>query len=142
MRDIFTETAPELVMILEALRAREPIFHRPKYGHTSEDFARLMAPEYWEIGASGRRYSRAFILQMLAEHPPVDAEAAGWQTADFACRSLGPDTFLLTYKLLQDERATRRTTLWFHSPAGWQILFHQGTVITADEDDVLPLAAV
>jgi len=134
--DAFTETAPEQLMILDALRAREPIFHRPQYARTHEDFARLMAPDYWEIGASGRRYSREFILRLLAETPPVDAEAAGWQTSDFACRSLGPDTFLLTYRLQQRERPTRRTTIWFHTPAGWQILFHQGTVITTEDRNV------
>ncbi len=97
-----------------------------------------MAPGYWEVGASGRRYSRAFLLQHLAANPPVDADAAGWLTSDVACRSLGPDTFLLTYTLRQGERPTRRATIWLRSPAGWQILFHQGTVLSADEDDRLP----
>ena len=37
-----------------------------------------MARTYWEVGASGRCYSRAFILQQLAANIPVDAAAAGW----------------------------------------------------------------
>ena len=61
--------------ILADLSRREPIFHRP-------DFPTMMADDYWEIGASGSRYDRAFILEHLAQNPPVDAEAAGWQTSE------------------------------------------------------------
>src|ERR1700741_4347691 len=95
--EAFARVPPELQPVLEDLIQREPIFHRVAYGRTIEDFKRLMAPEYWETGASGQRYSREFILQTLAQHPPVDAEDAGWASRDFRLRCLGPDTFLLTY---------------------------------------------
>ena len=49
--------------ILADLLRREPIFHRP-------DFPTRMSPDYFEIGASGRRYDHAFILKHLAENPP------------------------------------------------------------------------
>jgi hypothetical protein len=55
-------TAPRLRPILEELQAREPIFHRPELGTTPSDFTAQMAEDFWEIGASGRRYSRAFVL--------------------------------------------------------------------------------
>jgi len=42
---------------------------------------------------------------------------------------LAPDLYLLTYTLLQEERKTRRSTLWEHTETGWKILFHQGTII-------------
>src|ERR1700679_3121143 len=66
--------------ILAELSAREPIFHRPAFARTRDAFDRLMAPDYWEIGASGTRYDRAFILDHLQRNPPVDAGAAGWLT--------------------------------------------------------------
>src|SRR5262245_44008821 len=44
------------------LLQREPLFHRPEFGTTRPDFERMMAPEFWEVGASGRRYSREFVL--------------------------------------------------------------------------------
>ena len=51
---------------------------------------------------------------------------------------LGPDTYLLTYNLQQGPRFTRRTTIWQHSPEGWLVVYHQGTIVSANEDDVAP----
>ena len=115
--------------VLAELTAREPIFHRPAFASTRDDFDRLMAPGYWEIGASGTRYDRAFILDYLEENPPVDAHEAGWSTFNHQARPLGPETWLFTYVLDQGKRRARRATVWQRTPDGWQILYHQGTLI-------------
>lgn len=128
------DIAPELQPVLEELKQREPIFHRPAVVRSVEDFDRLMAPEYWEVGASGQRYSREFILQTLAHNPPVDAEAAGWRCCDFGLRRLGAETFLLTYTLDQSGRITRRATIWQKSGGVWRILYHQGTIVAGSKD--------
>ena len=135
---IFTHTDLDLLPVLEELRRREPIFHTLEFGRTRADFERATAPEYWEASASGRRYSRDFILRTLDAHPPVNAASAGWQTYDHALRRLGPDTYLITYTLRQIERLTRRATIWQRTPEGWCILYHQGTIVTAEEDDAFP----
>ena len=135
---VFTDTAPDLLSVLEDLRRREPIFHTPEFGSTRGDFERATAPEYWETSASGRRYSREFILKTLQQNPPVDAVAAGWQCYDHALRRLGADTYLLTYTLRQLERITRRMTIWQRTPEGWRILYHQGTIVSVEEDDAFP----
>lgn len=132
----FFTTDPTLLPLLAELIAFEPIFHRPEFAATLEDFDRLMAPDYWEVGASGRRYGRAFILQMLADNPPIDATTARWRLSGQALRRLSPDTFLLTYTLRQEARLTRRSTLWHSTPTGWQILYHQGTLVSADEPNL------
>jgi hypothetical protein len=129
---------PELLPVFEELRTCEPIFHRNAFGVGAEDFARRMAPDYWEVGASGRRYNREFILKYLDQHPPVDAETAGWACSDFALRQLGPETYLLTYRLDQKGRETRRATIWQQTEGGWQILYHQGTIVGADDEGALP----
>src|SRR6185312_3965134 len=113
-------TAPELAGVLDELRRREPIFHRPEFGNTGADF--------WEIGASGQRYSRAHILDVLEHRVPDPAEHI-WKTRDFHCRALGPDTYLLTYTLEQGERVSRRSTIWRRSGGEWVIVFHQGTLV-------------
>jgi len=120
--------AEDLLPVFEQLRELEPIFHRAAFGTSVEDFERRMAPDYWEVGASGKRYSRDFIVKGLEQHPPVDAEAAGWERSDFGLRRLGPDTYLLTYTLDQKGRLTRRATIWQHVGEEWQIVFHQGTI--------------
>jgi hypothetical protein len=124
-------TDPELLPILDELAPREPIFHRPEFASNLIAYGRMMADDFWEFGASGRRYDRDFILEMLAKTPPMDATIAGWLTSDFHCRRLAADTYLLTYTLDQGGRLTRRSTIWRSTTEGWQILFHQGTVIQA-----------
>ena len=52
-------TAPAHRAVLRELRELEPIFHRPQYFASRSALARLVSPQFWEIGASGRRYSRA-----------------------------------------------------------------------------------
>jgi len=134
----FTHTIPDLESVLQELRRREPIFHTPEFGATPADFDKVAAPEYWEVGASGRRYSREFILQTLLRTPPVNAASVGWQSYDHAVRRLGPDTYLFTYTLRQSERLTRRSTIWRKSSEGWRIIYHQGTIVSANEDDACP----
>lgn len=117
-----------LTEIMQQLSEREPIFHRPEHAATLEDFDRMMVADYWEIGASGKRYDRAFILDVLAErlaHPQPDP----WETRDFECRRLGEDTYLLTYTLVQGQRLTRRSTIWRRIDGVWKILYHQGTIV-------------
>ncbi len=136
-REIFTHTDSDLIEVFEELRRLEPIFHTSELGTKLADFDRRMTPEYWEVGASGHRYSRDFILDHVQAHPPVDAEAAGWKTSDHAVRGLGADTYLFTYTLDQGGRVTRRTTVWRNTAQGWEILYHQGTVYSANEKEAL-----
>ena len=56
-------------------------------------------------------------------------------------RRLGPETFLMTYVLRQGDRLTRRATNWQRTSEDWLILYHQGTVVSVEEDDVSPLAS-
>lgn len=134
----FTQVDPALLPILEELRSREPIFHNENFGRTLEDFERSTAPDFWEVGASGRRYSRSFILQMQSRNELVNADSAGWKASGFGLRRLGPECYLLTYTLDQAGRLTRRATIWEKSTGGWCILYHQGTIVTAQEDDIVP----
>jgi hypothetical protein len=125
----FSPVEPDLLAVLDELRSLEPIFHNQKFGTSLADFTRMTAPDFWEVGASGKHYSREFILEEFSQRPPVDGLEAGWISSEFALRRLGPDTFLLTYKLDQAGRPTRRVTIWQRAGHGWQVVYHQGTVI-------------
>jgi hypothetical protein len=127
---VFARVEDGLEAVLRELRAREPIFHTAAFGLTAAERERVVAPGDWEVGASGRRYSREFILRLLEEKPPVDAAGAGWECLDFGLRRLGAEIYLLTYTLDQAGRITRRATVWEKTGEGWRILFHQGTVVT------------
>lgn len=122
-------SSPHLAEIVAELSRREPIFHRPEHGVSRKDFEAMIAPDFWEVGASGRCYSRSEVLDVL-ETRFAGAHDDQWKTSDFHCRQLGPDVYLLTYQLMQDgKRKTRRCTIWQRGGAGWIILYHQGTLI-------------
>jgi len=123
-------TAPELLGVLEELRQREPIFHHPELGSRRCDFESMTDANFWEVGASGRRYSREYVLNILEQRPP-DPDEASWVMRDFHCREIAAENYLITYTLLQGVRLTRRATLWRKTPAGWKILYHQGTMVEA-----------
>jgi len=119
----------ELAEVLEQLRRREPIFHRPESGTTRADFDRMMEEEFWEVGASGRRYSRASVLNLLEKRHAEPHEDV-WETSEFRCDRLAADLYLLTYTLLQDKaRLTRRATIWRKTLGEWKIVYHQGTIV-------------
>jgi hypothetical protein len=122
-------TEPELLDILAELSSREPIFHRPEFGTSRADFERMTTDNFWETGASGRRYSRKFVLDTLERRHRTPREDI-WETRDFHCARLAAETYLLTYTLLQDGvRLTRRATIWQNTSEGWKILYHQGTIV-------------
>jgi hypothetical protein len=88
----------------------------------------MVAEDFWEIGASGRRYTRKYVLEVLETRPRTPEEDL-WETTDFRCQELALDLYLLTYTLRQGERITRRTTIWRRAEAVWKIVFHQGTIV-------------
>jgi hypothetical protein len=135
----WSTTEPKLRAILEALRSREPIFHHPELGSTRADFERMTEDDFWEVGASGRRYSRGHVLDVLTNRQQAASHLEledTWEAVDFACRELGRNTYLLTYTLLQGRRKTRRASIWKKSSGeDWKILFHQGTVVEDDTSE-------
>ncbi|MGV0025365.1 nuclear transport factor 2 family protein [Phormidesmis priestleyi] len=121
-------TDPKLVPVLNELMRREPIFHRSEYGTTRRDFENMTDPDFWEVGASGRCYSRECVLDTLEKRYENPTEEI-WETRDFHCLEIAPENYLVTYTLIQGERITRRSTIWRRSNLSWKIVYHQGTVV-------------
>ncbi|MGZ4595680.1 MAG: hypothetical protein ACXV3V_02035, partial [Actinomycetes bacterium] len=78
---------PQLARVLDELQAREPNFHRLELGTTPADFEAQTAPDFWEVGASGQRYSREDVWATL-EPRYANAGADPWETSHFNCRAL------------------------------------------------------
>jgi hypothetical protein len=123
----------EVGAVRSELRDLEPVFHRPDRGTSRAVWDALMAPDYWEVGASGAVYDRAFVLDTLAARyaDPAYDPMAGLELDDFAVREAGPGVWLATYRLRQGERLSRRVSVWRATSDGWQVAYHQGTVISA-----------
>ena len=119
---------PKVPDVLEELKRREPIFHRHEFGATRADFENMMEVTFCEVGASGRRYSREYVLDELDKRQSHQVED-DWQTLDFHCLEIATDNYLVTYTLIQGARVTRRSTIWRRTNSGWKILYHQGTIV-------------
>jgi len=117
-----------LVPVLEKLKLLDPLIYAANDGKQREYFDQLRAPEFWEVGASGKKYSRQFVLDVLDERQRRPT-AEAWQATNFHLQEVGANTFLLTYTLHQSTRTTRRSTLWRDTPTGWRLVYHQGTVV-------------
>jgi hypothetical protein len=124
------DTPPdELEKFTSELFAREPIFHRPELGTTRADFEAMMAPEFWEVGASGKLYNREYVLEVLEQrHRAAIVEQL--DITEFRCQRVSPGHYLATYMLDQLGRKSRRTTLWRSTNDGWKIVYHQGTLVS------------
>ena len=90
--------------IEKVLRLHEPIFHNRSLTNSRADVENETLEDYWEISASGKYYSRQFVLDYLEERynkEPVDAsEFENWQVKDFKVEKLAEDVFLATYILV------------------------------------------
>jgi hypothetical protein len=121
-------TRQEDVPVLKELMEREPLFHRPGFGTSRKDFEKMMAPEFWETGASGRRYSRDFCLDALEKKFHKITKDV-WELRDYYCLEIAQDNYLLTYTLVRDRQTTRRATIWRRTSQDWQVVYHQGTAV-------------
>jgi hypothetical protein len=122
--------APE--EIVAELRSREPVFHNEPREGGREHLEAMTVPDFFEIGASGRVYSREHVLErVLARHerdePIVENGIEG-----FSVLQIGPHAYLATYTLQLPDghatRTTRRATVWTDRAGRWQVIYHQGTL--------------
>lgn len=123
------QTADELSPILQELMQLEPLFHAACADASVPQFEQLVSPDFWEVGALGRRYSRAFALDVLSQRGR-QPDPENYQADQFHVREAGLDHYLLTYRLHQPGRVTLRLTVWHRSSQGWQAVYHQGTVVS------------
>ena len=118
---------PELAPLLEELKHLESLFHAACPNASEEMFEMLVADNFWEIGASGRKYSRAFALSVLTSRQLTEQDS--WKTSDYHLSQVGETVYLLTYMLHQPNRITRRLTVWERTDNYWKAVYHQGTVV-------------
>jgi len=108
---------------LEEVVALELELLRPATRAAPDRLDRLLHPDFREVGASGRVWERAALIDAVAAEEPGEPRAA----EDVAARRVAPGVVLLTYTARRAGRATRRSSLWVRDAGGWRVLFHQGT---------------
>ncbi|WP_074067605.1 DUF4440 domain-containing protein [Rhizobium gallicum] len=121
---------PEL---LSEIRVLEEALHRPEIRRSRTAVEELLSEEFVEFGSSGTIYRRNEIIDLLVQEN--DNEDPGELLAyDYSLSIISSDAVLLTYRTRRAredgfERHVLRSSIWKHSEIGWQMLFHQGTVI-------------
>ena len=119
---------PTLEEIAAHLRACEEMLLASVTRRNRVSVAAMLAEDFFEIGASGRHWTREEILELLEseEYSPPSME-------DFQCLSIADGVALVTYRTVRLDRAsgnqsvTLRSSIWTHENGDWRMRFHQGT---------------
>ncbi|WP_285728079.1 ribonuclease HI family protein [Psychromicrobium xiongbiense] len=112
---------PASVSPAEAVIALERQLLDPAIRADASRVAVLLHPDFEEIGASGRLWSRDALIATMAEDfvaPLIDQLNAAVLTED---------AILLTYRSLGMNGAALRSSLWLRHQGQWRLRFHQGT---------------
>ncbi|UIK89131.1 ribonuclease HI family protein [Arthrobacter polaris] len=82
----------------------------------------LLHPDFEEIGASGRRWTRQEVLEMLNEE-----ESATVELQVLSISQVDTSTALLSYRSVSPAGSALRSSLWQREDGQWRLRFHQGT---------------
>ena len=94
----------------------------------------LLHPDFVEVGASGRRWTRSQIIDALVAAPSVD----DLQVAELQSRALGADVVLVTYTARRAGSTARRSSIWVRREPGWVVRYHQGTPVDEPRPPLTP----
>ncbi|MBP1076580.1 hypothetical protein JOD63_000548 [Microbacterium terrae] len=114
-------------MDLAEIRALEEELLTAAARRNPERLSELLHPDFIEIGRSGRRWSRDEIIESLANEGIRDAVITdGWDIFELA-----PGVALITFVIRTSDRVSRHSSIWTWASGKTQMLFHQGTFVTA-----------
>ncbi|WP_417703138.1 DUF4440 domain-containing protein [Rheinheimera aquimaris] len=112
-------------IIKQQLIRLEQLLVQPATRLSADLLNRYLADDFYEIGASGRCFGKADVLERLpTETPPVITQQ------DFECRVLADGLAQLTYRatIQRDTVAySIRSSIYRFYGENWQMIFHQGT---------------
>jgi hypothetical protein len=117
--------------VVAALRDLEESLWREETRYDRDYMGAVLAPGFLEFGMSGRRYDRNDII--AAEFGPIGARLP---LEDFSVMLVRPGLALVTYVSEDDAdgpRQANRMSLWDRASGHWELLFHQGTAVAADD---------
>jgi hypothetical protein len=86
----------------------------------------LLAEDFEEVGASGRVWDLASTLELLDGESEDEAVI---EVRDLTGRIVGDGLVIARWDSDRGGRRARRTSLWRRDPAGWRLVYHQGTLL-------------
>ncbi|MFG3498374.1 DUF4440 domain-containing protein [Streptomyces sp. NPDC047928] len=105
----------------------------PAVRRSRTEAARLLDPEFTEVGASGRLWTRDEMLASLPGKPGAADDGPRYKPSGMKGTELAPGLVHLTYETRIAGRRARRSSLWRQAPDGeggaWRMYYHQGTPV-------------
>ena len=87
--------------------------------------ARLLHPEFVEIGRSGRRWTYTDTIEALAGENDRDTPA----TDEWSVQQIAPHLLLATFRVRGAQQDSRHTSLWDVSDGAPRLRHHHGTFV-------------
>lgn len=96
---------------------------QPSVRSSRDELHGLLHPEFQEVGASGRLWDRATMIDGLvaATSPAVITHT------EMTATVLSPGVGMVAYVSETGDRRAHRTSIWLETDVGWQMVRHQGT---------------
>ncbi len=116
--------------VAETILALELALARRDEASIPGGYEAVLAPDFTEIGASGKRWTRADILEVVHAEPPTeDISIEAFEIATLSAE-LVLATFDTTSPAAGGVIARRhRSSIWIRAQDRWQVRFHQGTPV-------------
>jgi hypothetical protein len=87
----------------------------------------LLADNFYEIGASGQVYDKKRVVEEL---PLEKSNPVYGEIVDFSIDHMLHGLIRANYTLREENRTTRRVSIWQPNQNSYQMVFHHGTVIS------------
>jgi aminoglycoside 6'-N-acetyltransferase len=112
---------------LESVVAFELGLLDPRVRGDRDALERFFHPDFFEVGVSGRRWSRDEIVRELVASP----DPAPVEVTEMEARWVSADVMVVTYQTICAEWTILRTSTWVRVDDSWKIRFHQATPTTS-----------
>ncbi|GAA1413435.1 hypothetical protein AUR04nite_33890 [Glutamicibacter uratoxydans] len=121
------DLSPTSALGLELIGLEESLLD-PAIRSDAAALAGLLHERFEEVGASGRQFSKAGMIDALLTDPQIQPVEKSTRLGidDPRLLQLSEDCVLLRYQL-NAQTASRRSSLWVRGGRRWQLFFHQGT---------------
>lgn len=102
----------------------------PGFRSKPESLNHLLADEFVEFSSTGQIFDKPEILKSISEQAPTIYEMEEFKV-DLIKPGLVLATYVVTRKSTHGDGSavSLRSSLWVERAGGWQMLFHQGTII-------------
>ncbi len=117
----------------EILRELEESLWVPEKRFDRDYMEKVLAPEFFEFGRSGRIYTREETISA-----PFQEISIKLPLKNFKAHTVSENVVLVTYVsevFYEGLLISNRTSLWLKTPGGWKLRFHQGTPVNIVSHD-------